>query len=419
MKTKIFFVLLITAIIGCITVSPEVTEKNVAPIYNPGSTTIHPKLLVFHKDTISSLLYIYLYTPELLFLQTSTSTTYVSKVRIYYKIIESYASEQIIDSATTYINLKKNESQSSLVTFIKLKNNNLQKYILQVLIKDEYRKKSNIAFIEVDKTKNTEYQNFLISYEENLVPTFNNYFYTDSRFVIQNSQTPTNLYITRYELDTTLPMPPFATKIDFKNFIKDTTWKLEYNNNVAFDKNQKGIYFFQTDSAIKKGKTFTNFGEDFPNYKTADRLFEGLVYLVSSAEYDSLKKIGNKKMAVDNFWLNIAPDMTQAKEMIRIYYSRMVYSNIYFTSYKEGWKTDMGMIYMVFGPPKIVHKKDGYERWTYSDTRSIKVVNFDFYKNYNSISENEYILKRDVSYKNYWQNAIKTWKNGKIFSLDY
>ena len=42
--------------------------------------------------------------------------------------------------------------------------------------------------------------------------------------------------------------------------------------------------------------------------------------------------------------------MTQkAKSLIAIYYNRIQNANLHFTTFKEGWKTDRGMIYVVFG----------------------------------------------------------------------
>ena len=36
------------------------------------------------------------------------------------------------------------------------------------------------------------------------------------------------------------------------------------------------------------------------------------------------------------------------------YYRRVRFANEEFTQYKDGWKTDRGMIYILFGPPNQV-----------------------------------------------------------------
>ena len=57
--------------------------------------------------------------------------------------------------------------------------------------------------------------------------------------------------------------------------------------------------------------------------------------------------------------------MEQAKELIRIYYNRVFFSNYYFTSDREGWKTDSGMIFIVYGPPNTFYKSEDEEKWGY------------------------------------------------------
>jgi len=408
-------------IFGCATIAPTtISEKNIAAIYNPSSTTIHPKLFVYNKDTENTLLYIYLYTPELLFLQTSGSTLPTSKVKIYYKIIESIDNETIIDSATTYLSIKKNATQTSMITFLKLKTVDLDKYVVQVLVKDEYRKKSNIAFIEVDNTEKFGEKNFLVSYADDLRPTFNNYAYSSENYLIEFNKNIEKLYVSYFKLDNSLPLPPFSTKFEKLIYPEaDSTWALDYSGNVSFKPEKVGIYFFQTDTTVMKGKTIINFGDEYPILQKSATLLKTLEYLTTTDEFEDLSKIENKKLAVDNFWLNSTQDENQAKELIRIYYNRVMFANIYFTTYKEGWKTDRGMIYIVFGPPKIVNKKDGYEKWIYSDSKSVKTVEYEFFKRENKFTEEDYVLKRDLAQKNYWQYAIETWRGGSIFSLDY
>ena len=38
-------------------------------------------------------------------------------------------------------------------------------------------------------------------------------------------------------------------------------------------------------------------------------------------------------------------------ELMDEYFSRINYSNVNFKTYTDGWKSDMGMIYVLFGPP--------------------------------------------------------------------
>jgi len=62
---------------------------------------------------------------------------------------------------------------------------------------------------------------------------------------------------------------------------------------------------------------------------------------------------------------------TDKNELMEEYYARVEYSNKHFGHYTDGWKTDMGMVYIVFGAPSNVERHPfeidtkPYEVWTY------------------------------------------------------
>jgi GWxTD domain-containing protein len=55
---------------------------------------------------------------------------------------------------------------------------------------------------------------------------------------------------------------------------------------------------------------------------------------------------------------------SKARRTIRAYYRRVTQANMLFTSYKEGWKTDMGMVISSFGKPDQINKTKDKEVWT-------------------------------------------------------
>ncbi len=71
-----------------------------------------------------------------------------------------------------------------------------------------------------------------------------------------------------------------------------------------------------------------------------------------------------------SFWANRDPTPgTSKNELMDEYYMRVEYSKQNFESFQPGWKTDMGMIYILFGPPNEVERYDrpskGYSRRTW------------------------------------------------------
>lgn len=96
---------------------------------------------------------------------------------------------------------------------------------------------------------------------------------------------------------------------------------------------------------------------------------------------DSAQTMDEKQRRFKEFWDKLDPTPnTERNEAFEEYYSRVDYANKEFKSYNEGWLTDMGMVYIIFGKPfQIEHSTPGtigrkYERWTYLNNRQFSFV---------------------------------------------
>lgn len=98
-------------------------------------------------------------------------------------------------------------------------------------------------------------------------------------------------------------------------------------------------------------------------------------YIASDKEYDAMIKAGTmeeKQKLFQEFWhkRDPSPD-TERNEYMEEYYSRVQYSNDHFSHYVEGWRTDMGMVFIVLGSPNNVDRhpfdydSKPYEVWSY------------------------------------------------------
>jgi len=111
--------------------------------------------------------------------------------------------------------------------------------------------------------------------------------------------------------------------------------------------------------------------------KDLDLAIEQLVYIAKDKELDYIKQASSadeKQKRFLEFWKKKDPNPnTVRNERMEEYYGRVEYANKYFKHYTEGWRTDMGMIYIIFGPPSNVdrHPFDAnakpYEIWSYFD----------------------------------------------------
>jgi GWxTD domain-containing protein len=158
-------------------------------------------------------------------------------------------------------------------------------------------------------------------------------------------------------------------------------------------------------------------------------MIEPLAYLASPGEVDTLRMALKPKIALDEFWIKYGGNVEKARELIRIYYTRVLYSNYYFTSYKQGWRSERGMIYIIYGPPDKVYKTMEGENWGYKKpviksswgsryTVSDDYLFFNFEKRDNRFSDNDYYLSRNETLVTYWDKAITSWRKGIVFRLD-
>ncbi len=92
------------------------------------------------------------------------------------------------------------------------------------------------------------------------------------------------------------------------------------------------------------------------------------------------------------------------------YFRRVELANLYFISYKEGWKTDRGMIYLIFGVPDEVSVNDGSETWYYSTTKS----RFTFVKSGSVYDPENHVLLRDKRFMEPWFSTIDLWRKSRF-----
>jgi GWxTD domain-containing protein len=97
-----------------------------------------------------------------------------------------------------------------------------------------------------------------------------------------------------------------------------------------------------------------------------------------------------------NYWKKKDPTPnTERNELMEEYYSRVEYANKHFGRFTEGWKSDMGMVYIIFGAPSNIDSQpfpiDSKPRevWTYYELNQqfvfIDLTGFGDYRLQNSL----------------------------------
>lgn len=173
----------------------------------------------------------------------------------------------------------------------------------------------------------------------------------------------------------------------------------------------KGLYLFQKDTMVAEGFA-VRAEKDYPRYTQVENLAAPFIYICTKQEYDQLELAKGNKKAFDRTVLNITGDADRARTLIRNYFKRVELANQYFTSYKEGWKTDRGMIYIIFGLPNEVFRFYDREVWTYKNTSY--QVTFNFTKASSVFDPENYVLIREKKYQETWYEVIDLWRNARF-----
>jgi GWxTD domain-containing protein len=402
-------------------VRPQTGAKS--GMYNPVSTKVHPLYTVYHNSDNSSILMAKVYPVELLYSDANTNRKLIAKLRIKIQLneIKESGSTVLADSGTYIYYFEKEKAEKRFYTRIPLKAEKGKLYELRISAADMIRNEENISFLMVDKTSVFSQQNYLVTDISQNMPYFEPYVIGASLFTIEfRIDTFSQVYISYYGQESPLPRPSFSLTREREFMEKpDSLWILKYNKNTPYMLGYEGIYHFQFDTTTREGITVFNYGPDFPRVKKPMQLIEPLAYLSSSVEYEELKNATNQKLAIDKFWLGLTKNsMERARELIRVYYNRVYFANYYFTTFKPGWKTDRGMIYIIYGPPEAVARTAGNEKWIYYKNNFSTALTFTFDYKPSPYTQDNYILERSEGYDAYWRQAVETWRNGSVFLLD-
>ena len=98
-------------------------------------------------------------------------------------------------------------------------------------------------------------------------------------------------------------------------------------------------------------------------------------YIASRKQIQAIKALHGedaKRAKLLEFWAQLDPTPdTPKNEVMDEYYRRVAYSNAHFKSYQPGWETDLGMVYIIYGPPDDIERhpfeldSKPYQIWYY------------------------------------------------------
>jgi len=406
---RIFILFIFTFFIFSCRTNTELVPQNFASLYSYSVSQINADIKVFNTGTDSSKIYIGIKKNKLMADRNGD-------IKLLFEIssFKNFTQWQKKDTLKYYLHKKYADINDYFITEFSLPSKSKKKLYVQLYITDLVKNIRSNYYLSMQNNNNFIFDNFLVRDKKTNKVLLTNYLTNHITIKINTSNINSNKCEIRYfNQKIPLALPAFYTKPARDILIKpDSIWEFNFSN--LFRANKKGIYqFYKKDE--KRGFVLYRYGDYFPKVRQIKQLLESFRYLMSKEEYAQIKNSKNLKQSVDSFWLDHTDNPQMAANLIKEYYSRVQAANRNFTSITEGWRSDRGMIFIVFGRPTNVYRYKDREVWRYGGRISFKALDFTFWKIDNMLSDNYYVLERKLSYKPLWYKAVEEWRSGSIY----
>lgn len=428
------FFLLIAALpyfTGCTTQKPVSDPKDLSYLYNPLKNSIYPRYRILNQSENTSILSVKFISSELFFNEANPMGVPMATLLISIRLYNTSQGRTLADTALYNIDIVRDTLKKEYLYRLPLKVEKGNDYVAEIKVIDKIRQFAVQSFVSFNTLSEFNRYNYFLrghsTGNEVMLPVIRKNEYFNLVYPRGNID---SIFISVYKPYKKVPYPPSMLLPEIPVASEpDTIVALPYSESLPLMFPKEGIYFFTPGRDLKEGYALFNFGNDFPLMKNPEAMIEPLAYLASPDEMAELSANPRLKVALDNFWIGCGGNIDKARELIRIFYTRVVYANYYFSSFKEGWRTDRGMIYIIYGPPDKLYKSNDEESWGYrksvvkSNWGSWYTVKddymfFTFKKRQSMFSDNEFSLTRSETVVTYWDKAVLAWRSGKVFRLD-
>lgn len=170
-----------------------------------------------------------------------------------------------------------------------------------------------------------------------------------------------------------------------------------------------------------RARDFSVMPSGFPNINDMELMTDALIYITRPGEYEEINASSHPdtlRKNFEQFFGELYSNRNIAKNVISSYFNRVEEANLLFSTHKQGWKTDPGMVYILFGQPDHQdHSMEGMA-WHYygSSTQQTKTFVFERSRNVGRAYPTEnYILIRGRQFDRAYQNSLERWRRGLIY----
>jgi GWxTD domain-containing protein len=397
-------------------------RDNLSYLYGQGTGGIQLSARVHHATPGKSILYYKLPTRDLLYKSDGSGSPFTAKVLLSYEAFADWNSKIVLDSASTLIQDKSLDpsDEKELIGSLNLRQQERSYYILRVTAKDLNRESQTTLILRVEQKEKGIRQYFLPIDQRNGLPRFNDQVGRDEPLKVRcEAYTGKVLFGTFHRSTSTLPSPVFTSVTPNRTTpAADSTFQVAVDpeeGTFTLDLRSPGTYHLRPDTADNKGFSVFVLDESYPYVGSSSDMLRPLRYITSLQEYERISKASNVRQAIERFWIDAASDRERARDAIRIYYGRVENANRHFTAQVEGWRTDRGLVHIIFGIPTTIYRSDLSETWVYGEENNMLSLTFTFTKRDNPFTNNDMILDRDPTLKGAWYRNVESWRNGRVY----
>ncbi len=385
---------------------------------NPENDLLELNVVAYHLNDSVTTVHLEIKNENLLYKRPDTTLAFFAELRIFYKLLAEPNSRKILDSSSFYVYDRVEGEQVKMKSLLsqfnlKAKTGN---YYLELEAFDVNRRTKYTSSLNIYKQSVYSDQNFLVTLRDTVA--FKNNFLKDERVLIKFSSSAIKQVTVDCFLKESGPAaPPFSTRKEEETKYKpDSVFNLNLSTNqFMLTMPSKGFYHVRADQKSKEGLTLFTYDKTFPGVSNSEEMINCTRYIMNQGEFESCKESPEKKAAIDKFWLTLGGSNERARELLKRYYGRVKEANKYYSSYVEGWKTDRGMVFIVFGPPGNIYKSKHDEIWVYGNEANPGTLRFIFNKVQNPLSDNDYMLERSQFYRDAYYTAVDYWREGNIY----
>ncbi len=267
-----------------------------------------------------------------------------------------------------------------------------------------------LAMAVLDPERNFPPPSFYPARVADSLPVMQTFINKNEPLLLRGADTTYTAFLYRKAFDPAAP-PMSATPAASDVLAVDSVFQLSADSLFTLD--TEGLYFIQQDTSRMSGQSIRVTNPFYPEVGTLEDLSGPIRYISTREEWKRLEQNNFSKEAVDRFWLKIGQTEERAKKMIKGYYEGVEAANRYFTNYKEGWKTDQGMIYILYGAPDVVNVTEGQEEWIYHKTTINPEIKFTFVRVKNPFTDRHLVLLRRKEYTKAHYDTISQWRRGR------